>query len=212
MKATQAHKIRSTACRGSICILLLLSLLLCSSCGKGDKPFYDISARAGGAGEKQNVIDLSVPTQCVSVTDTTSVTVTVGMGGDGRVEAHQGETMVLKISADGCLINGAENVLEKEYPDYYEDAKYRATVEESNWNYPKKTPNYFEDFEITFPEEACSGWIDLELYNKDETGENFTAELTVYYASNGSVLWFSDSALLEVDDKDRPVSADQPRR
>ncbi len=212
MKATRAHTVRSATCRELTCILLLLAMLLCSSCEKGNKSYYDISARASGAGEKQNVIDLSISTQCVSVTDTATVTFTVGMGGDGRVEAHEGETMVLKISADGCLINGTENVFEKEYPDYYEDTKYRATVEESYWSYPKKTPNYFEDFEIVFPEGAYSGRIDLELYNKDETGENFTAELTVYYASNGSVLWFSDSALLEVDDKDRPVSADQPRR
>lgn len=187
-------------------------MLLYPSCGKGDQPFYDISARAGGGGEKENVIDLSISTQCVSVTDTTTVTVTVGMGGDARVEAHKGETMVLKISADGCLINGAENVFEKEYPDYYEDTKYRATVEKSNWNYPKKTPNYFEDFEIVFPAGECRGLIDLELYNKDNAGENYTAELTVYYASNGSVLWISDSALSEVDEKGRPVSVDQPRR
>ena len=212
MKAARSRTVHSATCRGLTCILLLLAMLLCPSCGKGDQPFYDISARAGGGGEKENVIDLSIPTQRVSVTDTATVTFTVGMGGDARVEAHKGETMVLKISADGCLINGAENVFEKEYPDYYEDTKYRATVEESNWNYPKKTPNYFEDFEITFPEGAYSGWINLELYNKDTPGENFIAELTVYYASNGSVVWFSDSALLEVDDKDRPVSADQPRR
>ena len=212
MKVARSRTIHSATCRGLTCILLLLAMLLYPSCGKGDKPFYDISARAGGGGEKENVIDLSISTQCVSVTDTTTVTVTVGMGGDARVEAHKGETMVLKISADGCLINGTEDVLEKEYPDFYEDTKYRATVEESNWNYPKKTPNYFEDFEIVFPAGECRGLIDLELYNKDNAGENYKAELTVYYASNGSVLWISDSALSEVDEKGRPVSVDQPRR
>lgn len=211
MKATRTRTIHSAVRRGFTVILLLLALLLCSSCGKGNQPFYDISARASGAGEKENVIDLSISTQCISVTDTATVTFTVGMGGDSRVEAHKGETMVLRISAGGCLINGAENVFEKEYPDYYEDTKYRATVEKRYWGYPKKTPNYFEDFEITFPEGAYSGLIDLELYNKDNAGENYTAELTVYYASNGNVLWFSDFALSEVDEKGRPVSADQPR-
>ena len=191
---------------------LLVAVASLASCGKGNKPFYDISARASGAGEKESVIDLSVATQRISVNDTTTVTVTVGMGGDARMEAHKGETMVLKISADGCLINGAENMLEKEYSDFYEDTKYRATVEEFYWGYPKKTPNYFEDFEITFPAGECRGCIDLELYNKDNAGDNYTAELTVYYASNGSVLWISDSALSEVDAKGRPVSVDQPRR
>jgi hypothetical protein len=194
-----------------IVLMLLTVSLLCTSCQQGTKSLYLRSSRAGGSGEKSNVVDITIPHQSVQVTDPNTVTVTIGLGGDMKISAHETQTAVLKIDAEGCLINGVADLFEKEYPDYFEDTDYRATVEERYWGYPTKTPNYFEDIEITFPTGECRGWIVITLYIKEDLYEGYTAEVIVYYASNGNVIWFSERALSEVDQKDRPVSADQKR-
>ena len=195
---------------GLLSMLLTVSLL-CTSCQQGTKSLYLRSSRAGGSGEKSNVVDITIPHQSVQVTDPNTVTVTVGLGGDMKISAHENQTAVLKIEAGGCLINGVEDLYEKEYSDYFENTDFRATVEKHYWSYPTKTPNYFENFEITLPTGECRGRIDVTLYIKEDLYEGYTAEVTVYYASNGNVIWFSERALSEVDEKDRPVSADQRR-
>lgn len=198
--------------RGVLILLMLLTVtLLCASCQQGTDPLYLRSSRAGGSGEKSNVVDITIPHQSVQVTDPNTVTVTIGLGGDMKISAHENQTAVLEIDAEGCLINGVADLFEKEYPDYFEDTDYRATVEEHYWSYPTKTPNYFEDIEITLPTGECRGQIDVTLYIKEDLYEGYTAEVTVYYASNGNVIWFSERALSEVDQKDRPVSVDQKR-
>ena len=191
--------------------MLLAVTLLCTSCQQGTKSLYLRSSRAGGSGEKSNVVDITIPHQSVQVTDPNTVTVTVGLGGDMKISAHENRTAVLKIEAGGCLINGVEDLYEKEYSDYFENTDFRATVEKHYWSYPTKTPNYFEDVEITLPTGECRGRIDVTLYIKEDLYEGYTAEVTVYYASNGKVIWFDERALSEVDEKDRPVSADQRR-
>ena len=198
--------------RGVLILLMLLTVtLLCASCQQGTDPLYLRSSRAGGSGEKSNVVDITIPHQSVQVTDPNTVTVTIGLGGDMKISAHENQTAVLEIDAEGCLINGVADLFEKEYPDYFEDTDYRATVEERYWGYPIKTPNYFESIEITLPTGECRGQIDVTLYIKEDLYEGYTAEVTVYYASNGNVIWFSERALKEVDQKDRPVSVDQKR-
>ena len=198
--------------RGVLILLMLLTVtLLCASCQQGTDPLYLRSSRASGSGEKSNVVDITIPHQSVQVTDPNTVTVTIGLGGDMKISAHENQTAVLEIDAEGCLINGVADLFEKEYPDYFEDTDYRATVEERYWGYPTKTPNYFEDIEITLPTGECRGQIDVTLYIKEDLYEGYTAEVTVYYASNGNVIWFSERALKEVDQKDRPVSVDQKR-
>ena len=194
-----------------IVLTLLAVTLLCTSCQQGTKSLYLRSSRAGGSGEKSNVVDITIPHQSVQVTDPNTVTVTIGLGGDMKISAHENQTAVLKIEAGGCLINGVEDLYEKEYSDYFENTDFRATVEERYWGYPTKTPNYFEDVEITFPTGECKGWIVITLYIKEELYEGYTAEVTVYYASNGNVIWFDERALSEVDEKGRPVSVDQKR-
>jgi hypothetical protein len=194
-----------------IVLMLLTVSLLCTSCQQGTKSLYLRSSRAGGSGEKSNVVDITIPHQSVQVTDPNTVTVTIGLGGDMKISAHENQTAVLEIDAEGCLINGVADLFEKEYHDYFTNTDLRATVEESYWGYPTKTPNYFEDIEITLPTGECRGQIDVTLYIKEDLYEGYTAEVTVYYASNGNVIWFSERALSEVDQKDRPVSVDQKR-
>ena len=205
------HRMFSPKRRVLIVLMLLTFSLLCASCQQGTKSLYLRSSRAGGGGEKYNVVDITIPHQSVQVTDPNTVTVTIGLGGDMKISAHENQTAVLKIEAEGCLINGVADLFEKEYPDYFEDTDYRATVEEHYWSYPIKTPNYFESIEITLPTGECRGQIDVTLYIKEDLYEGYTAEVTVYYASNGNVIWFGERALKEVDQKDRPVSVDQKR-
>ena len=113
-----------------IVLMLLTVSLLCCSCQQGTKSLYLRSSRAGGSGEKSNVVDITIPHQSVQVTDPNTVTVTIGLGGDMKISAHENQTAVLEIDAEGCLINGVADLFEKEYPDYFEDTDYRATVEE----------------------------------------------------------------------------------
>ena len=194
-----------------IVLMLLTVSLLCTSCQQGTKSLYLRSSRAGGSGEKSNVVDITIPHQSIQVTDPNTVTVTIGLGGDMKISAHENQTAVLEIDAEGCLINGVADLFEKEYTDYFTNADLRATVEERYWGYPIKTPNYFESIEITLPTGECRGQIDVTLYIKEDLYEGYTAEVIVYYASNGNVIWFSERALSEVDQKDRPVSVDQKR-
>lgn len=205
------HRMLSPKRGGLIVLMLLTVTLLCASCQQGTDPLYLRSSRAGGSGEKSNVVDITIPHQSVQVTDPNTVTVTIGLGGDMKISAHENQTAVLEIDAEGCLINGVANLFEKEYHDYFTNADLRATVEERYWSYPIKTPNYFENIEITLPTGECRGQIDVTLYIKEDLYEGYTAEVTVYYASNGNVIWFSERALSEVDQKDRPVSVDQKR-
>ena len=205
------HRMFSPKRRVLIVLMLLTVTLLCVSCQQGTDPLYLRSSRAGGSGEKSNVVDITIPHQSVQVTDSNTVTVTIGLGGDMKISAHENQTAVLEIDAEGCLINGVADLFEKEYHDYFTNTDFRATVEEHYWSYPTKTPNYFEDIEITLPTGECRGQIDVTLYIKEDLYEGYTAEVTVYYASNGNVIWFSERALSEVDQKDRPVSVDQKR-
>lgn len=205
------HRMFSPKRRVLILLMLLTVTLLCASCQQGTDPLYLRSSRAGGSGEKSNVVDITIPHQSVQVTDPNTVTVTIGLGGDMKISAHENQTAVLEIDAEGCLINGVADLFEKEYTDYFTNADFRATVEERYWGYPTKTPNYFEDMEITLPAGECRGQIDVTLYIKEDLYEGYTAEVIVYYASNGNVIWFSERALSEVDQKDRPVSVDQKR-
>ena len=205
------HRMFSPKRRVLIVLMLLTVTLLCASCQQGTKSLYFRSSRAGGSGEKMNVVDITIPHQSVQVTDPNTVTVTIGLGGDMKISAHENQTAVLEIDAEGCLINGVADLFEKEYHDYFTNTDFRATVEEHYWSYPTKTPNYFENIEITLPTGECRGQIDVTLYIKEDLYEGYTAEVTVYYASNGNVIWFSERALSEVDQKDRPVSVDQKR-
>ena len=205
------HRMFSPKRRVLIVLMLLIFSVLCTSCQQGTKSLYLRSSRAGGSGEKSNVVDITIPHQSVQVTDPNTVTVTIGLGGDMKISAHENQTAVLEIDAEGCLINGVADLFEKEYPDYFTNADFRATVEEHYGRYPTKTPNYFEDMEITLPAGECRGQIDVTLYIKEDLYEGYRAEVTVYYASNGNVIWFSERALKEVDQKDRPVSVDQKR-
>ena len=205
------HRMFSPKRRVLIVLMLLTVTLLCASCQQGTKSLYFRSSRAGGSGEKMNVVDITIPHQSVQVTDPNTVTVTIGLGGDMKISAHENQTAVLKIDAEGCLINGVADLFEKEYHDYFTNTDFRATVEEHYWSYPTKTPNYFENIVITLPTGECRGQIDVTLYIKEDLYEGYTAEVTVYYASNGNVIWFSERALSEVDQKDRPVSVDQKR-
>ena len=204
------------------CLLLLLLLLtlslLCTSCGpNGSKPYYECSPRADGSGGVATVVDVTIPRQCVEVTDPNVVTFAIGMGSNWKPELYPQMTAILRIKAEGCLINGTEDVLEIEYPRCFDNEDFRPTVEENRWTYPALIPNFYEDVEITFPTGEFKGIIYISLYVVDPSlwpdntnrypqgGLLERAKIDFYYASNGTVIWFSDKSLSEVDEDNRPV-------
>lgn len=189
-----------------ILIFPLILTLIFSSCQQNNKSFYHKSRMAGGPGEYLNVIDVYIENESVSVSENTVVTLKIGIGG---YRNHDDESMLLEISADGCKINNVENTFEKEYPDFYKDDKYNVVVKDRWLNYPDKTPNYSEMFDITFPSTVCKGKIDIKLIDKIHNYEGLSVELTIYYASNGTVLWFADEAIQEIDENNKPVYANE---
>lgn len=186
--------------------LFAVCLFLLSSCG-GNKSFETKSRRAAGSGEIENVIAVRTEKSAYSVEESRTVVISVGIGGDSNRSAHEGESMWLEINAEGCLISGREGKYIKEYPEYYEKNIFAANVKERFLAYPDKTPKYFEDIEITFPEGECKGSIKISLYNKDYDNANHSAYLEIFYASNGSVLCIGDEAIREVDENNKPVYA-----
>ncbi len=183
---------------------LFITCFLLSACGQNNEPFYHKSRMAGGPGEYSNVIDVSIEKRSISVSEKTVVTLKIGIGGDRN---HDEESMFLEISAEGCKINDVENIFEKEYSDFYTDEKYDVDVKERWIGYPEKTPNYYETFDITFPSTECSGEIVIKLIDKIHDQEGQTVTLTVYYASNGSVLWFSEEVIRKIDNNNKPIYA-----
>ena len=159
---------------------------------------------AGGPGEYFNVIDVSVENESILVSENTVVTLNIGIGG---YRNHDEESIFLEISAEGWQINGVENNFEKEYTEFYFDDKYDVTVKEKLVGYPEKTPNYHEMFEIAFPSTECNGKIEISLIDKMHNQEGQTVTLTIYYASNGTVLWISDEVIREIDNNNNPVYA-----
>ncbi len=189
-------------------ILLTIALCLCalSGCAQ-EKGFYLKSRKAGAWGENTHVVDVTSEQSKYDASSSCTVTFSVGLGSGGNRASRAGESMWLQITADGCLIGESEDVYEKEYPDYFEDDKYAATVKEHFLGYPDKTPNYFEDVTITFPQGECSGSVSVRLYGEEE-GNNDIAELTFYYASNGEVLCLGERAIHEVSESGKPIYVD----
>ena len=207
------------------CLLLLLLLLtlslLCTSCGpNGSKPYYECSPRADGSGGVATVVDVTIPRQCVEVTDPNVVTFTIGMGSIWKPELYPPMTAILRIKAEGCLINGTEDVLEIKYPRCFDNADFLPTVEENRWTYPALIPNVYENVEITFPTGECKGGIYISLYIADTSRWQGTinepiqgvlldyGKISFHYASNGTVIWFNDRPLRRVDENNRPVRVD----
>ncbi len=191
-------------------LFVLLAVLLCitafSSCAN-DERFYLKSSKAGSWGENTHVVDVSSTQSKYDISNSCMITFSVGLGGSGNFANRAEESMWLEITAEGCLIGESEGVFEKEYSDYFEDEIYVANVKDHFWGYPDKTPNYFEELSITFPEGECKGNVKIRLYGEDE-GNNEIAELTFYYASNGSVLCLSEKVIHEVSENGKPIYVD----
>lgn len=175
-----------------ISISLLLILLFRSSCSN-ESSLHIKSDRAGGGGEKEFVIDLSCEKKEYDISQSRTITFTMGLGGTGKRVPGKRHSMTIQIQADDCIINGKESHYEHEYMDFFEDEIYTADEKDPFWGYPEKFPNYFESIEIVFPSGEHTGRIDFVLYNKNGITENETAELTVYYAKNDIVLLVSDN-------------------
>ena len=189
-----------------IILAVLISITAFSSCSD-DERFYLKSNKAGSWGENIHVVDVSSTQSKYDISVSRTITFSVGIGGSGNYANRADESMWLEITAEGCLIEENEDVFEKEYSEYFKNEIDVANVKEHFWGYSDKTPNYFEELSITFPEGECKGNVKIRLYGEEE-GNNEIAELTFYYASNGSVLCLSDKVILEVSEKGKPIYAD----
>ncbi len=191
-------------------LLTIFVIILCLAAFSGctnDEKFYLKSRKAGSWGENIHVVDVSSTQSKYDISASRTISFSVGLGGSGNFANRANESMWLEITAEGCLIGENEGVFEKEYSDYFEDEIYVANVKEHFWGYPDKTPNYFEELSITFPEGECQGNVRIRLYGEAE-GNNEIAEIIFYYASNGSVLCMSEKVIHEVNENGKPIYVD----
>lgn len=156
-----------------------------------DAAYYVKSRKADGSGEKDNVIEIVVPSKRITLAEELKVTMQLGIGGRGKKVLDGTEKIWLEIEAENCVINSLENYLKKDYEDFFINDIYRPDIVEHYWGYPDKTPNYYEDLEITFPDGECSGRIEFTLYEVVNIDSYDLTTVTLYYAKTDTIIVFS---------------------
>lgn len=174
--------------------ILMIGLLMLSACRKEDG-FYVKSRAAYEGGEIYHVIEISSTNTVFKIEDGQSIILKIGVGGDVNPildSAEKRETMWLEISGSGCTINDSFGKYIKEYPDYFTDEKYRASIQdEKSFGYSVRLPQYYEDLKIIFPEGNSFGSIEFLLWDGVHMNYEDTAKVSFYYAKNGTTLIIS---------------------
>lgn len=124
--------------------------------------------------------------------------------------------MRLEIGSEGCTVNGSESTYSKDFSNF-SDEKYiitkgRVTPFQRWRGVENLIPNYHEQIKIVFPEDVSTGSIKFRFFWTEDTTCN-EKEISVdqmnsflekdcpeivheiYYAVNGSKLWFSEKKI-----------------
>lgn len=175
-----------------LCGILIIGTALLTACNQ-DHSLYIISDQRYVGGTKHQVIDIRADNGRFTITDGEPVILTMGIGGDANVEPHHKprETMYLEIRAERCVINGSEEVYQKEYPDYFTNDKYRTRTEGTE-DKIRRFPQYTEQLQIIFPIGECYGVIDFLLSDGVNGIHADGATLTVHYAKTENTIEFSE--------------------
>ncbi len=181
-------------------LILLIFALSFTACGNGEKQFYANSAPAESpGGELRDAVAFSVESNPYDFAFGEEIKVMIGIGCQNQLDVYKDRKVYLQISAQGCTVNGSESII-KEFPDYYTDPKYLATVEEKFFGYDEKIPQCFEEYGIVIDVTAPRGKIKIQLFmqREDEDDLPLSAELTVYYAAEGDILWFAEKQITDI--------------
>jgi len=117
-----------------------------------------------------NFMAVTAPDTCIDIEQTPSVAFAVNMGTKRSVDCSgSGTYTYVKIIADGCSINGIGNEFVKYYDEFHTDPAFERRVVYSGVPFFEMLRNeysvsdYYEDFEIVFPEGECEGYVNFFL-------------------------------------------------
>lgn len=171
---------------GCMCVLLLL---LCGC----NQEFY---THKGNAVDSCYAIDVSVEKKAWKVDESKTVPIQIGVGHDYYAYTIENTKATLTVYAPGCTVNGAADEWCIEYQDFFQD-KYSVEYKEELFC-TVYIPKYRETIKMTFPEEDCTGTVNLVLtvtYYVPSTDRTKTEKLekAFYYAKNDSKVVFYES-------------------
>ena len=190
------------AIKRTLCVLVMLGIMssFCA-CQQEIDSFYVKSRKADGSGGKANVVDVLIEKEILSICESAQVIVKLGVGGADKKQLDGTEEVWLEIEAEGCIINGKENVYKNVYEDFYTNDIYRPDVVEHYFAYDDKTPNYYEDVEIVFGDGDCSGTIKCVLYDRYDEWSIIPTDVKIYYAKNENIIVFSAESEYDAQQK-----------
>ena len=177
-------------------ILGIMSSLVACKVEVVDTSFYVKSSIAVGDGITSDVITASVDNETLDIEETRCVQVVVGFGGGATRFATEEEKTWVMIEAQGCVIEGSVDSYQKYYPDFHTDDVYRPNENVGIWGAlrPNLFPNYFETFEIVFPEGECVGEVLFNLNNTEFNGHVQITTVSLYYAKNDKIIVFDEES------------------
>ena len=157
-------------------ILVLVSMILLCSCTA--LPDY--------------VLDVSYKQEQVNISEIPNIPFSVGVG-HIPVGKHEEYQAWLIVTAEGCSINGEEDVFRRDYEDFYLKDIYSYIHEITLFGLVTKLyPQYYETIEISFPQQDCSSAVSIELFSTHEmeyTGrEDAATVLTFRYTVKNGIL------------------------
>ncbi len=180
-----------------ISLVLILSFLLLPSCDffKPEDKTFIVESGGGQMGDRYfHEITVSAESDSFDIRNSRTIKFKVGIGSNlSELERSRlaGKPIYIIVEGEGCEIMNLPDKYTKEYPDYYDNDKYIANVEDVFFGYDAITPNYFEDIYITFPEGECKGWIKVYMYRDFDLPLTSQPWLEFCYGKNDSVLLLS---------------------
>ena len=186
------------------------SLVACQQ-EKADTSFYVKSSIADGDGIARDVIDVTVESERINLEVSRNVQIVVGFGGRA-VRSPSGEEQTwVTIEAQDCVIEEGQESYKKYYPDFHTNDVYRPDENVGIWGWlsPNLCPNYFETFEIVFPEGEYVGEIVFSLSNAEPNGHVQITTVSLYYAKTDNIIVFSEESEFSAEQKLAAVIASE---
>ena len=184
-------------------VLILVSMILLCSCvlrkEEDDGSFYAKTPYTYGPNWPSHyIVEVLSEQEQVNISETSSIQFSIGVG-RAPVKNAEGHYGWLMITAENCSINGEVDAFCREYADFYQSDTYVYKKGEKSLVWLGSTPiypQYYETFEITFPQQDCSGTVSIELFSTHEMenkGKEIAAVTLIFkYTVENGVLTLSE--------------------
>ena len=172
---------------------------LLSSCvlrKEDDGSFYVQKATnpgtSSGTAIPRYILDISYKQEEVNISEIPNIQFSMGLG-HHRVNKPEEHYAWMIITAEGCSINGKEDIFRQDYKDFYLNDVYtyiegERTLFGLGWT--PRYPQYYETIEISFPQQDCSGIVSIKLFSTRENkgDERPAVTLSFQYTVKNGVL------------------------